>query len=117
MDTCLTTTNNKTLKRRKSPRLLIRNGSFVGIFKFVNGNEYVLTKRVNNETYGFKSKFTLPIKYSYFQLNDLLECNEAVWIPIEYDLRLKKHLEILDSCLGGSEYKVTEKMINRIPNK
>ena len=44
------------LKRNKN-RILVRNGEFVGLFKYLPyKNEIILTKKINKNTHGFTDK-------------------------------------------------------------
>ena len=104
-------------------RILIRNGEFVGLYKYLPERSIVvLTKSLNNRLYGFQAAFRVSNEGNYWGtggvngLPALIECNEAHLIPFGYDLRRNNHLEILNKSLGGCYSRVFDRIENRNPN-
>jgi hypothetical protein len=76
-----------------------------------------LTKAIDNDSYGKRREFEVKSECDSSKgLNGLISCNEAHFIPKGYDLRKKEHLAILDKCLGGASYDVSQKIKKQNPN-
>lgn len=114
----------KQLLKNKN-RIIIRNGEFVGLFRYLQEQKIaVLTKRLNNHKYGFKSELKVRHSGEYWGNGGangisavISDCNEAHLIPMGYDLRKKEHLEILIKCLGSCNSQVCDRIKQANPNK
>lgn len=111
----------KALAKNKD-RVLIRNGAFVGLFRYESG-KLILTKQINRGKYGFRSEIKVHESGEYWGSGGgrgisavVKNCNEAHLIPHGYDLRKKEHLQILDKCLGNRHSEVQRRIAKANPN-
>ena len=110
---------------KNKDRIIVRNGEFVGLFKYLpESKKIILTKKINNHSYGFKDELIVHQSGKYWGSGGsngisavVSDCNESHLIPKGYDLRKKEHLNILNKCLGGCYNQVHERIIQANPNK
>jgi hypothetical protein len=95
---------------------LIRNGSFVGLYRFsMKVLTFKLWRKINSEKCGCRTTIPLRSRYqlkgrSQDWLSDYIYANETYPIPDGYNLNNKEHLLILDRCLGLGSGKVTNRL-------
>ncbi|ALR29751.1 hypothetical protein ATE47_04095 [Chryseobacterium sp. IHB B 17019] len=97
-------------KKEFSDYFIIRNGSYVGIFKYVDG-KLKLFKHVdgNCNTYGFGRLLEDIIAFNYDQLEDnvisfkSISANEQYRIPKRFDMRKKEVHNDLAYFLGRNQ--------------
>ena len=101
------------MKKKYKNRWIVRIGYFIGIYKKVDDETLILTKKVNNEAYSFKAKVKKELM-GYNKPEFRWNANEVIRIPIEFDLRKRKHIDILASCLGVEEGYVYERICKQV---
>ena len=82
-------------------KYVVRNGSFCGIYNVEKDKSLILFKKLNNESYGFKSKI------DYVKNKDnKYSVNEYYKIPFGYNLNCILDLMIIESCIHFSNVKL-----------
>jgi len=105
--------------KRYKDVFLIRNGSFVGLYRFSRkGRKFKLWRKINVKKYGCRN--IIPLRRTHTLrncdwLSDYVYANETYPIPDGYNLNNKDHLSILDGCLGLGSGKVTNRLRTKQP--
>jgi hypothetical protein len=104
------------------PRLLIRKGSFVGVFRYKRGTKRcILTFKITKSPYEVYTEFDVADSGVYYLNNvpqyeqALIEADEVHIIPSGYDLRLKEHRKLLKGSLGGDHRSVQVRLFRLAP--
>lgn len=104
---------------KKNQRLIVRNGEFVGVYRYDTQSQAIyLTKPILDKQYGKRTMFNVKKEGEFWGCGGgnyesaLIDANEAHLIPMYYDLRKKSHLQILDKCLGSCHEEVAKRIRN-----
>lgn len=110
-------------QRQFKPRVLIRKGSFVGVYRYCfKTKSCLLTFKISlksSSVPSFEVKETGPYEKegeSIFE-SSLIVADEVHFIPSGYDLRCKKDRDILKRCLGGSYSEVQRLLFMSMPHE
>jgi hypothetical protein len=110
-------------QRQFKPRVLIRKGSFIGVYRYCFKTKLcLLTFKISlrsSPVPSFEVHEEGPYEKdgkSIFE-SSLVEADEVHFIPVGYDLRCKKDRDILRKCLGGCYLDVQRKLFLSMPNE
>jgi len=102
--------------------ILVRFGSFVGIYRYVKENQSIrLWRKINNDSYVQRSAARVKDEGDYWGsggsqgISAVISSNEAHQIPKGYDLDNRNHLQVLGDSLGGSHCTVKKRIEENNP--
>lgn len=99
--------------------VIVRNGHFVGLFR--EDGEVLRLWRTIISGYGYQNiiKKEEPVQTygagGYLGLSGVWYCNEAYYIPKQYKVHNKAHMNFLASLLGGTYEEVNGRICNATP--
>jgi len=103
--------------------LLLRNGGFVGLYRYDKASSYLrLWKSINKDLYGKRTAFRVSSRGAFWGyggtngVSALVERNELHFIPVACRVAGKSNCDKLDALLGGCHSEVQERLRD-LPNQ